>query len=113
MNAVPSRRYLYTVTAVDRSGNESAASAAVSGTVPAESQQKSMNRQSSSNRRQNEAAFGVSRTGNPAVDLLLTEPKSSTAAFWTGVCLGALLNAGDDRCACRGQPRPKVRTLRA
>jgi hypothetical protein len=38
MNAVPGRRYLYTVTAVDRSGNESPASAAVPGGVPAESQ---------------------------------------------------------------------------
>jgi len=46
-----------------------------------------MNQQSSSNE-----AAGVSRTGNPAVDLLLAEPKSSTAAFWTGICLGALLN---------------------
>jgi hypothetical protein len=34
----------------------------------------------------------VSRTGSPAIDLLLAEPKSSTAAFWTGICLGALLN---------------------
>lgn len=38
MNAVPGRRYLYTVTAVDRSGNESPASAAAPGGVPAESQ---------------------------------------------------------------------------
>jgi predicted phage tail protein len=38
MNAVPGRTYLYSVTAVDRSGNESPASAAVPGTVPAESQ---------------------------------------------------------------------------
>jgi hypothetical protein len=38
MNAVPGRRYFYSVTAVDRSGNESPASAAVSGTVPVESQ---------------------------------------------------------------------------
>jgi len=36
MNAVPGRRYLYTVTAVDRSGNESQASAAVAGGVPNE-----------------------------------------------------------------------------
>lgn len=39
MNAVPGRRYFYNVTAVDRSGNESAPSPAVSGAVPAESQQ--------------------------------------------------------------------------
>jgi hypothetical protein len=38
MNAVPGRRYLYTVTAVDRSGNESPASAAAPGGVPAENQ---------------------------------------------------------------------------
>jgi len=38
MNAVPGRRYFYSVTAVDRSGNESAPSAAVSAAVPAESQ---------------------------------------------------------------------------
>jgi len=38
MNALPGRDYFYNVTAVDRSGNESPASAAVSGTVPAESQ---------------------------------------------------------------------------
>ena len=37
MNAVPGRRYLYSVTAVDRSGNESPVSAAASGAVPAES----------------------------------------------------------------------------
>jgi hypothetical protein len=37
-NAVPGRTYLYSVTAVDRSGNESLASAAVSGTVPADGQ---------------------------------------------------------------------------
>jgi len=36
MNAVPGRTYFYTVTAVDRSGNESTPSAAVSGEVPAE-----------------------------------------------------------------------------
>jgi hypothetical protein len=36
--AVPSRTYYYTVTAIDRSGNESPASAAVSGSVPAEGQ---------------------------------------------------------------------------
>ena len=35
MNAVPGRVYFYTVTAVDRSGNESPASAPVSGTIPA------------------------------------------------------------------------------
>jgi hypothetical protein len=40
MNAVPSRRYFYTVTAVDRSGNESALSTAASGGIPAESQSK-------------------------------------------------------------------------
>lgn len=38
MNAMPGRAYFYTVTVVDRSGNESQASAAVAGTVPAESQ---------------------------------------------------------------------------
>lgn len=38
MNAAPGRLYFYSVGAVDRSGNESAASAAVAGTVPAESQ---------------------------------------------------------------------------
>jgi hypothetical protein len=38
MNAVPGRRYFYTVTAVDRSGNESAPSTAVSANAPAESQ---------------------------------------------------------------------------
>jgi fibronectin type 3 domain-containing protein len=40
MNAVLGRPYFYTVTAVDRSGNESAASAAASGGIPAESQSK-------------------------------------------------------------------------
>ncbi len=35
MNVVSGRRYFYTVTAVDRAGNESAASAAVSGEMPA------------------------------------------------------------------------------
>jgi hypothetical protein len=49
-----------------------------------------MNQQSSSNEPNESGA--VSRTGNPAVDLLLAEPKSSTAAFWNGICLGALLN---------------------
>lgn len=34
MNALPGRLYFYSVTAVDRTGNESAASAAVSGSVP-------------------------------------------------------------------------------
>jgi hypothetical protein len=38
MNVVPGRRYFYTVTAVDRSGNESPAGAAVSGGIPAEGQ---------------------------------------------------------------------------
>jgi hypothetical protein len=38
INTVSGRRYVYTVTAVDRSGNESLASSAVSGTVPSESQ---------------------------------------------------------------------------
>jgi hypothetical protein len=37
MNAVPGHRYFYTVTAVDRSGNESPVSAVVSSGVPAES----------------------------------------------------------------------------
>jgi len=38
MNVQPGRRYFYTVTAVDRSGNESAPGVAVSGGVPAEGQ---------------------------------------------------------------------------
>ncbi|HXQ26839.1 MAG TPA: hypothetical protein VN822_10560 [Candidatus Acidoferrales bacterium] len=38
MNSLPGRRYFYSVTAVDRSGNESTPSAAVSGGVPAEGQ---------------------------------------------------------------------------
>jgi len=38
MNVQPGHRYFYTVTAVDRAGNESPASAVVSGGVPAESQ---------------------------------------------------------------------------
>jgi hypothetical protein len=38
MNAQPGHRYFYSVTAVDRAGNESPASAAVSGGVPAEGQ---------------------------------------------------------------------------
>jgi hypothetical protein len=38
MNAVPGRRYFYTATAVDRSGNEGPASAAAPGGVPAEEQ---------------------------------------------------------------------------
>lgn len=38
MNAIPGRRYFYTATAVDRSGNESPASAAAPGGVPAEGQ---------------------------------------------------------------------------
>jgi hypothetical protein len=38
INAVPGHRYLYTVTAVDRSGNESPASAAAPGGVPVEDQ---------------------------------------------------------------------------
>ena len=38
MNVQPGHRYFYTITAVDRAGNESPASAAVSGGVPAESQ---------------------------------------------------------------------------
>ena len=37
MNTVPGHRYFYTVTAVDRVGNESPASAAASGEVPVES----------------------------------------------------------------------------
>ena len=37
MNALPGRRYSYSVTAVDRSGNESPVSAAAIGAVPAES----------------------------------------------------------------------------
>jgi hypothetical protein len=37
-SAAPGRTYFYRVTAVDRSGNESDASAAVEGTIPAESQ---------------------------------------------------------------------------
>lgn len=36
MNAVPGHRYFYSVTAVDRAGNESPASAPISGGVPAE-----------------------------------------------------------------------------
>jgi len=36
MNVQPGRRYFYSVTALDRSGNESAPSAAASGAVPAE-----------------------------------------------------------------------------
>jgi hypothetical protein len=36
MNAVPGQRYFYTITAVDRSGNESSASSPVFGGVPAE-----------------------------------------------------------------------------
>lgn len=40
MSAVAGRRYFYRVTAVDRSGNESKTSAAVSGEIPAESQPK-------------------------------------------------------------------------
>jgi hypothetical protein len=39
MNAVPGRTYFYTVTAVDRSGNESAASPPASSSVPAPDQQ--------------------------------------------------------------------------
>jgi hypothetical protein len=39
MNAVPGRTYFYTVTAVDRSGNESSASPPASGSVPAPDQQ--------------------------------------------------------------------------
>ena len=39
MNAVPGRIYFYTVTAVDRSGNESPASPPASGSVPAPDQQ--------------------------------------------------------------------------
>jgi hypothetical protein len=38
MNVVPGREYSYTVTAVDRSGNESPASASATGSIPAESQ---------------------------------------------------------------------------
>jgi hypothetical protein len=38
MNAQPGHRYSYTVTAVDRAGNESPASPSISGSVPAESQ---------------------------------------------------------------------------
>ena len=38
MNVVPGHRYFYTVTSVDRAGNESPASAAASGGVPVESQ---------------------------------------------------------------------------
>ena len=38
MNVQPGHRYFYSVSAVDRAGNESPASAAVSGDVPAESQ---------------------------------------------------------------------------
>jgi hypothetical protein len=38
MNVQPGHRYFYSVTAVDRAGNESPASAAVSGGVPAEGQ---------------------------------------------------------------------------
>ena len=38
MNGLPGRRYFYSVTAADRSGNESAPSAAVSGGAPAEGQ---------------------------------------------------------------------------
>ncbi len=38
MNVQPGRRYFYSVTAVDRTGNESPSSEAVSGGVPAESQ---------------------------------------------------------------------------
>jgi hypothetical protein len=38
MSTLPGRRYLYTVTAVDRSGNQSPASAAAAGEVPADSQ---------------------------------------------------------------------------
>jgi hypothetical protein len=38
MNVQPGHRYFYSVTAVDRAGNESPASAVVSGDVPAESQ---------------------------------------------------------------------------
>jgi hypothetical protein len=38
MNAVPGRQYFYSVTAVDHTGNESSASTAVSGEVPANGQ---------------------------------------------------------------------------
>jgi fibronectin type 3 domain-containing protein len=38
MNVVPGHRYFYTVTSVDRAGNESPASTAASGGVPVESQ---------------------------------------------------------------------------
>jgi len=38
MNTVPGRHYFYSITAVDRAGNESSRSAAASGGVPAESQ---------------------------------------------------------------------------
>jgi hypothetical protein len=38
MNVVPGREYSYTVTAVDRSGNESPVSAPASGSIPADSQ---------------------------------------------------------------------------
>jgi len=38
MNVEPGHRYFYSVSAVDRAGNESVPSAAVSGDVPAESQ---------------------------------------------------------------------------
>ena len=38
MNVLPGHRYFYTVTAADRSGNESPSSAPVSGGVPAEGQ---------------------------------------------------------------------------
>jgi hypothetical protein len=37
MNTMPGHRYFYTVTAVDRVGNESPASAAAPGEVPVES----------------------------------------------------------------------------
>src|ERR1700728_1087974 len=38
MNALPDRQYVYTATAVDRAGNESAASAPASGSIPVEGQ---------------------------------------------------------------------------
>ena len=38
MNVQPGHRYFYSVTAVDRAGNESPLGAVVSGGVPAESQ---------------------------------------------------------------------------